>query len=124
MKSNRPVNLKLSTLAFPPMAIASILHRISGIVLFLFLPFILYVLHRSLESEYTFMQLQTMFTCNLIKMALWAFGAALIYHVIAGIRHLLSDMDLGDRLPLARWTAYGAMGLSLILSLFLGMLLW
>ena len=123
MKSNRPVNLKLSTLAFPPMAIASILHRISGILLFIFLPFVLYALHQSLLSQKTFLQLQ-MCSCHVYKIAVWAFGTALIYHVIAGIRHLLSDMNFGDQLPLARWTAYGAIGLSVILSLFLGMLLW
>ncbi len=125
MKSKRPVNLKLSTLAFPPMAIASILHRISGIVLFLLFPFVLYVLHLSLASRATFSQLQTMILiCPWTRMALWAFGSALIYHGIAGVRHLLSDMDWGDSLPTARWTAYGAMGLSLILILFLGMILW
>ena len=123
MKSNRPVNLKLSTLAFPPMAIASILHRISGIVLFVFLPFVLYVLHQSLMSQKTFLQLH-MCSCHVLKTVVWVFGSALIYHVIAGVRHLLSDMNFGDRLPLARWTAYGAIGLSVILSLFLGMLLW
>ena len=125
MKSKRPVNLQLNTISFPPMAIASILHRISGVVLFILFPFVLYTLQLSLASPATFTQFQTMITtCLWSKLILWAFGSALIYHMIAGVRHLLSDMDLGDTLPLARWTAYGAMGLSLILILFLGMLLW
>lgn len=125
MKSKRPVNLQLNTISFPPMAIASILHRISGVALFLLFPFVLYSLHLSLASQVTFSQLQTMMTtCLWTKLSLWVFGSALIYHMIAGVRHLLSDMDWGDTLPTARWTAYGAMGLSLILILFLGMLLW
>lgn len=124
MKSKRPVNLKLSTLAFPPMAIASILHRISGIVLFLLFPFILYLLQLSLASRATFSRLEIMMMSPCVRLALWAFGSALIYHGIAGIRHLLSDLDLGDTLPAARWTAYAAMSLSVILILFLGILLW
>ncbi len=124
MKSKRVINLQLSTLAFPPMAIASILHRISGIVLFLVFPFVLYILHLSLASQTTFVHLQSMVTCAVVRFVLWVFGSALIYHAIAGIRHLLSDMDLGDRLPIARWTAVAAMGLSVILILCLGILLW
>lgn len=125
MKSKRPVNLQLNTLSFPPMAIASILHRVSGVALFVLFPFVLYTLQLSLTSPATFSQFQTMMiTCPWSRLILWAFGSALIYHMIAGVRHLLSDMDWGDTLPLARWTAYGAMGLSLILILFLGMLLW
>lgn len=124
MKSKRPVNLKLSTLAFPPMAIVSILHRISGIVLFLFFPFMLYLLQLSLSSRATFSRLEILMMSPSVRLALWVFGSALIYHGIAGVRHLLSDLDWGDTLPAARWTAYSAMGLSLILILFLGMLLW
>ncbi len=124
VKSKRPVNLKLSTLTFPPMAIASILHRLSGIALFVFLPFLLYVLQMSLASRITFVELQTLLQNNVYKLLLWICGAALIYHVIAGIRHLLADMDLGDSLPTARWTAYGTMALSLILTFCLGIVIW
>jgi succinate dehydrogenase / fumarate reductase, cytochrome b subunit len=124
VKSKRPVNLKLSTLAFPPMAIVSILHRISGIVLFLLFPFMLYLLQLSLSTRATFSRLEIMMMNPCVRLALWVFGSALIYHGIAGVRHLLSDLDWGDTLPAARWTAYSAMGLSLILILFLGMLLW
>ena len=124
MKSNRPVNLKLSSLHFPPMAIASILHRISGIVLFLGLPFVLYLWQQSLASETTFIQVQNMFNCDVVKTGMWGLGAALIYHAMAGIRHVLSDIGWGDQLPLARWTAYGTMGLSVVLVLILGIIIW
>lgn len=124
MKSKRPVNLKLTSFAFPPMAIASILHRVSGIILFAFFPLVLYILHCSLVSQSSFLNLHTMLTCTWLRLALWIFGSALIYHGIAGVRHLLSDLDLGDTLPAARYTAYAAMGLSLVLMIYLGMLLW
>jgi succinate dehydrogenase / fumarate reductase cytochrome b subunit len=123
VKSKRPVNLALHTLTFPPMAIASILHRISGIVLFLLFPCMLYFWQMSLQSPERFSELRVMFDCPWLRLLVWSFGSALIYHAIAGIRHLLSDLDVGDRLPLARWTAYGAIGLSVMLMLCLGMLL-
>lgn len=106
------------------MAIASILHRISGIVLFLFFPFILYVWHLSLASNATYTQLESMLLSPWAKLSLWVFGSALIYHSIAGVRHLLSDLDWGDTLPTARWTALVAIGLSALLILFLGIILW
>ncbi len=124
VKAKRPINLALTTLTFPPMAIVSILHRMTGILLFLLMPFALYLLHLSLASPDSFVQLQTMFTCSLFKLSLWVFGGAMIYHVIAGIRHLLSDLGCGEHLPFARWTAYGVMALSAISILFLGTLIW
>lgn len=124
VKSNRPVNLKLSTLAFPPTAIASILHRISGIVLFLGLPFVLYIWQHSLVSAAAFAEVKSMFACDLVKIAALGLGAALIYHVMAGIRHVLGDMGWGDHLPVARWSAYGVIGLSVVLVLILGIIIW
>ena len=124
VKAKRPVNLDLRTFSYPPTAIVSILHRISGIILFLVLPFVMYLWQLSLASFSTFSDLQIMMHGFGTKMALWAFGSAMIYHGLAGVRHLLSDWDWGDRLPEARWTAYGVMGLSAILILFLGLLLW
>lgn len=123
MKSKRPVNLALTTLAFPPMAIASILHRLSGIALFLGFPFVLYLLQLSLATPQSFSELQTLLICPWTRLAVWVFGSALIYHGVAGVRHLFSDLGWGESLPTARWTAYGAMGLSFTLMLFLGMLL-
>lgn len=124
MQPKRPVNLNLFTLSYPPMAIASILHRLSGILLFVLLPFIFYIWHLSLESQDSFNHLQAMFSCHFFKLALWAFGAALIYHLLAGIRHLCCDLGWGEHLSTARWTATGVIGLAVVLSIFLGILLW
>lgn len=124
MKAKRPVNLDLRTFAYPPTAIASILHRISGVILFILFPFILYLWSLSLKSSASFAELQSMMDCIATRFALWVFGSAFIYHAIAGFRHLLSDWDILDKLPQARWTAVGTMGLSLILTLYLGIILW
>ncbi|CEG55889.1 succinate dehydrogenase, cytochrome b556 subunit [Legionella fallonii] len=124
MDKKRPVNLDLSSLKFPPMAIASILHRISGIALFLLLPLMLFILGKSLQSEDLFIQTKSMLTSPYYKLGLWAFSAALIYHVLAGIRHLLMDMGYGEHLSAGRRSAILVIVLSVILTIFLGIWIW
>ncbi|BCA96747.1 succinate dehydrogenase, cytochrome b556 subunit [Legionella antarctica] len=124
MNKKRPVNLDLGSLKFPPMAIASILHRISGLLLFILLPVMLFILGKSLHSEEIFEQTKSMLTSPYYKLALWAFSAAMIYHVLAGIRHLLMDMGFGEHLETARRSAIFVIVLSVILTIFLGIWIW
>ena len=124
MNHKRPVNLDLGSLKYPPMAIASILHRISGIVLFLLLPMMLYFLYLSLHSEVSFMHLQTLLAEPYRKLLLWSFGASWIYHVIAGIRHMLMDLGAGEELEKARRSAVIVITLAIILTVFLGVWIW
>lgn len=121
MNKKRPVNLELSTLKFPVMAIASILHRISGVVLFLLLPAVMYFLHHSLLSEEGFNQTRISIQHPLNKFLLWGIGAAAIYHILAGIRHLFMDTGHGEELVFARRTASIVIILSVILSILLGL---
>ncbi len=124
VKPKRPINLKLTTFAYPPMAIASILHRLSGILLFVLLPFIFYILSLSLGSADSFRHLQEMFCCPLPKITVWLFGSALTYHSFAGIRHMIADLGWGETVQVARWSAYLVMILTVLSILFLGMLIW
>jgi len=124
VNKKRPVNLDLSTLKFPPMAIASILHRISGVALFLLMPVMLYILGQSLQSQETFTTLQQTLNTPLWKIVLWLFGAAIIYHTLAGIRHLLMDFGLGEELHSGRQSANAVIILSVILTIILGYWIW
>lgn len=120
----RPVNLDLGSMKYPPMAIASILHRISGLVLFLLLPMMLYFLSLSLRSAESFAHLQTLLICPYCKLLLWAFSTAFIYHVIAGIRHMLMDMGYGEGLSAGRTSAIIVIALAIILAVILGVWIW
>lgn len=124
MNQKRPVNLDLGTMKFPAMAIASILHRISGLVLFLLLPFMLYFLSMSLNSAETFAELHTMLASPFHKLLLWAFSAALVYHLLAGIRHLLMDLGFGEDVNAGRHSAIFVIVLTVILTIFLGIWIW
>lgn len=120
MNHQRPVNLDLSSLKYPPMAIVSILHRISGIVLFLLLPFMLCYLSQSLVSEDSYAALQVSFAKPFHKLMLWGFSTALMYHVIAGMRHLIMDLGFGEHLVAARRSAFLVIILSVLIAISLG----
>ena len=124
MNKKRPVNLKLGSLKYPPMAIASILHRISGVILFLLLPIMLFIFGQSVQSEASYAQIKTLLSHSCYKLVLWAFGAALIYHVLAGIRHMIMDLGFGEQLSAGRRTAVLVIVLALILTIFLGFWIW
>lgn len=96
MIKKRPVNLSLTQFKFPMTALVSIGHRLSGFLLFLLLPLILLGFGASLNSEQGFTELSQMMTCPWLKVVVWILGSALIYHLIAGIRHLLMDIHIGD----------------------------
>ena len=124
MNNNRPINLELSSLKFPPMAIASILHRLSGIVLFLALPLLLYVLQCSLASEVSFYELTQWLKMPLLKAVFWGISAALVYHLFAGIRHMIMDLGFGEHLETGRRTAVLVIVLAVMTTIFLGFWIW
>jgi succinate dehydrogenase / fumarate reductase cytochrome b subunit len=110
VKSNRPVNLPLSTVLEvnmkSPVAIASILHRISGIVVFLLIPVLLYILQGSLASEADFNAIKdSVFGAFLGRFVVFAALAGLIFHFFAGIKHLLMDFGIAENLESGRTMA-------------------
>ncbi len=124
MKAHRPVNLNLFTIKFPIPAIISILHRLSGVLLFLAIPLLLWMLDQSLQSRDSFMQLQTTLALPIVKLVIWLILSAMIFHLLAGVRHLLMDMSFGESLQGGRCTAWSVTLLSIILIVLLGYWLW
>ncbi len=124
MKDSRPVNLDITTIKFPLAAIASILHRISGIGLFFGVGNILYFLQLSLASEAGFNQVLELFENSLIKLLIWLIMAAVFYHLIAGIKHLLLDAGIGESKQGAKTGATVTLVLFLIAAAFGGIWLW
>ena len=96
MKDKRPINLDITTIKFPLAAIASILHRISGMGLFFGVGILLYFLQISLRSEVEFERVAILFDGLLMTPLLGLILLALIYHLIAGIKHLLLDLGVGE----------------------------
>ena len=85
MNSNRPTNLDLTTIDLPLPAKASIIHRVSGFILFFAVAFMLRALAASLESEQSFADLKAGFDNGLVKFITWGILSALGYHLVAEI---------------------------------------
>lgn len=124
MNRQRPVYLDITKYKFPNTAIVSILHRISGVILFLFTPFLLWALDKSLQSGEQFQALLRSFDNLAMKFILWIFLAAVIVHLIAGIRHLLMDMGFGESHQGGRVGANIVFVLSAVFILLAGIWIW
>jgi len=124
VKDQRPKNLNLLTIRMPLPAIVSILHRLSGIILFFFIPVALWGLQLSLTSEQDFTNLQVFFSNTAVKIITWGLIAALIYHFVAGIRHLLMDIHIGEELKSGRITSVLTLIISALLIILMGIWLW
>lgn len=103
----RPVFFKLMQIQMPVGALTSILHRVTGVVLALGLPFLFYALHLSLDSVQSYERLVQIAGTGVFKMALVLFVWALSHHLLAGVRHLLMDIGIGSHLADARRNAWG-----------------
>ena len=124
MSKARPKHLNLFQIRQPVPAVVSILHRISGALLFLFLWLFLAGLERSLASAESFNAMKAYFTHPLMKLFALALLWAYLHHLFAGIRHLGLDLRLGMDLPQARATAYLVLILGFGVTLLIGVMLW
>jgi succinate dehydrogenase / fumarate reductase cytochrome b subunit len=125
MLKQRPVYLDLVRIRLPLPGIVSILHRISGTLLFLVgIPLLLCGLAASLESPESYADVKSAFASPLAKLVLIGFLWAYLHHFFAGIRFLLLDLLTGIDLPSARRSSVVVLGVSLALTLILGARLW
>jgi succinate dehydrogenase / fumarate reductase cytochrome b subunit len=108
-RAHRPVYLNLARIRFPIGAVASIGHRISGMVLVFALPFAVLALERSLSGEAAFLSLLEALRSPLGRVALVVAAWACAHHLLAGIRHLLSDVDVWASLAASRRSAYAVL---------------
>ena len=124
MKDNRPVNLDISTIKFPLAAITSIIHRITGVILLIGFGFLLYLLQLSLESETGFVLVQELLSGLIVKLLTWAVIACLIYHFIAGCKHLLMDLGIGETNEGAQIGSWLVVAFSAVGILIAGVWIW
>jgi len=124
VKDNRPVNLDLLTIKQPLPAIASIIHRISGLLLFIFAALLICALDQSLSSKEGFSSLQETLSGGFVKFIVWAVLSALIYHLVAGVKHLLMDFGIGETLEGGRTGAKITIAVSAALIILAGVAIW
>ncbi|MCK0510958.1 succinate dehydrogenase, cytochrome b556 subunit [Aromatoleum buckelii] len=112
-----PKFLNLSQIRFPIGAIASIGHRISGVLLLVALPLLALALDRSLRSEAEFEALRDLVSAPARALLLVVVVWAASHHVLAGLRHLLMDAGIGSRLDQARTSAWAAIIAAAVIAL-------
>ena len=105
-RTKRPIFLDQRHIQMPVGALASIGHRISGVVLAIGVPVVVYLLALSLKDEQSFADVASHLRLVPVKAALVVLVWAISHHVLAGVRHLLSDFDIGSPLRLARRSAW------------------
>lgn len=86
--------MDLSTIRFPLTAIASILHRVSGVITFVSIGILLWLLGLSLSSPEGFLQASAVMDSFIAKFIMWGILTALAYHIAGGIRHMMMDFGL------------------------------
>ena len=105
-RGRRPVFFDLTKIQMPVGALTSITHRVTGMLLVLGIPFCIYLLDMSLQGPEGYSRVTAMLETVPVKGALIVWAWALAHHSLAGVRHLLSDIDVGSQLPAARRSAW------------------
>jgi len=105
-RSPRPRNLDLWTVRFPVPAVLSILHRGSGLLLVLAIPWLAWMLERSVSGPEGFRAVVDHLASGPARLALVLVAWALAHHLFAGIRYLLIDLDIGVERRRARASAW------------------
>lgn len=91
----RPKNLNLLSVKFPMAAVMSVGHRAAGVLLFVALPYFIYIFQLSMTSESGFIQAKSALDGPIVKLFCLISIWALAHHFFAGIRYFLLDVDIG-----------------------------
>ena len=124
MKKQRPVNLDLTTIKMHPAANASILHRVSGVIMVFAIGILLLTLSTSLSSAEGFAQIQDYLSGFFFTFIIFGCLSALTYHVLAGVRHLFMDLGHFEELASGNTSAKFIMIVWLAVSAVIGVWLW
>ena len=117
---NRPVFLNLLKIRLPLAGLISILHRISGIVFFFGFPLLLYMYGLLPLSN----ELNELLSVSAVKFVIWGMVSAFVYHFLAGVRHMVADFGHNHELSRANHSGILVLMLSVLMSLWAGVLLW
>lgn len=118
----RPVFFDVTRIQLPVGALTSIAHRISGVLLAVGLPIAMYLLHLSLRDEQGFAEVARWADAWVFKVPALLFAWALAHHILAGVRHLLTDVSVGSTLFTARRSAWAVNLCGVAIALLVGAL--
>ncbi len=125
-KQNRPVYLNLPFLAsrMSVTAKVSILHRVSGVLMFLAIPFVLSLFHKSLTNPEFYASCYAFGSLVIMKLIYIVLIWAIMHHMCAGVRFLFLDRHSGIERTTAQKTARIVLVVSILLTVLLGAMIW
>ncbi len=123
-QQKRPKFLNLFQIHLPVTGINSIAHRISGALLFLAIPGMIYLFNLSLKDAASFEQFTIIIHSVCFKTVMTLLAWAMGHHLFAGIRFLLTDIDVGSSLMAARRLALVANIAGVLVLILIGYLIW
>jgi len=125
MSQERPVNLDLKTIRLPITAIASILHRISAVIIWVGLGAFLVANLIALSSSEGFDTIQSLLDeYFVIQFVRWGFTTALGYYIVATLKHIVQDFGHFEELESGQMIAKVAIAVGILLSLMTGVWIW
>ncbi len=119
----RPVFLNLLQFRFPIPAIMSIVHRGSGAVMVLSIPLFVYLLDLSLRGEAGFAEAAGLLQSGPVRLILFFYLWGVIHHLLAGVRYLLLDFDIGVDREAGMRSAWAVLVAAPVLTVLLGVML-
>ena len=117
MKKEQPVYLNLYKITLPVTGIVSLLHRVSGLLLVFAIPVALYLLQLSLLDSAGYEQAKSLLEHPLVRFIKIFFYTLLVFHLLAGIRFLLMDIELGVSKKMANITSRLVILITLVVML-------
>lgn len=120
-KNKRPVYLNLLQIRLPMAGVVSILHRITGVVMVISLPLSLYALQQSLAGADEYAAITGYLMLPWVRLLLVILAVTLALHFLAGVRHLLLDIDVGVTRRVARWSAWAVLAGTGLTALMFGL---
>lgn len=125
MNDTRPVNLDLMSIKLPLSALASILHRVSAVIIWVGFAVLLAVLCYATRSEESFQELTATLDGNfLVKFFVWGFLSALGYYCVATVKHLVQDMGFFEDKQSGQAISGATLGLGALMVILAGALVW
>ncbi len=123
-KQNRPKFLNLLQIHLPVTGVNSIAHRISGALMSLAIPGLIYLFGLTIKDAASFDRFVTISASTPFKVVLTLLAWSLAHHVLSGIRFLLADINIGMSLVAARWLAWLANIGGVVILIGLGCVIW
>lgn len=125
MKGQRPVNLDLTTVRLPITAIASILHRITAVISWVGLGFLLVLLCMALSSSESHSSLAETYSTNFfMQFITWGFLTAFAYYCLATAKHIIQDLGFCEDLQGGQNISWAVILLGIVLAIFAGVYIW